>query len=113
MIDQVRARNRRPMDPTDDAVLAARLPSVEWESEALDRLATLELMELFECATSAQAEVLVLRFVGALTIPEIAQVLGKPVGAVKALQRRGLAAVADAIREGVYPLQPSWTLTAM
>jgi RNA polymerase sigma factor (sigma-70 family) len=113
MIDQVRARNRRPADPTDDAVLTARLPSVEWESEALDHLASLELVELFQCATSAQAEVLVLRFVGALTIPEIAQVLGKPVGAVKALQRRGLAAVQDAIREGVYPLQPSWTLTAM
>jgi RNA polymerase sigma-70 factor, ECF subfamily len=40
-----------------------------------------------------QRDVLVLRIVGALSLPEIASILGKSLGAVKALQRRGLAAV--------------------
>jgi RNA polymerase sigma-70 factor (ECF subfamily) len=39
-----------------------------------------------------QQAVLLLRILGDLTVEEVARVLGKRVGAVKALQRRGLAA---------------------
>jgi DNA-binding CsgD family transcriptional regulator len=41
-----------------------------------------------------QREVLVLRMTGGLTAPEVAAVLGKTTGAVKALQHRGLASLA-------------------
>ena len=37
------------------------------------------------------------RIIGGLTLNEAARVLGKPAGAVKALQRRGLAAVKRAM----------------
>jgi DNA-directed RNA polymerase specialized sigma24 family protein len=41
-----------------------------------------------------QREVLLLRMAGGLTAPEVAMVLGKTTGAVKALQHRGLASLA-------------------
>ena len=111
MIDQARKARRRPAVPTDDDVLRELCPSDTWEWEATDNLATWELQRLFVRATPDQQEVLVLRFVVGLTMGEIAEVLDKKLGAVKALQRRGLEAVREAVDEGVYPLAPSWTLT--
>jgi RNA polymerase sigma-70 factor (ECF subfamily) len=51
----------------------------DWVSEALARL------------SPDQQSVLTLRVVGDLSIEQVAKVVGKPVGAVKALQRRGIA----------------------
>lgn len=111
MIDQARWNQRRPAVPTEDGVLRSLCPTEAWEADATDNLATWELQRLFERATPDQQEVLVLRFVVGLTMGEIAEVLDKKLGAVKALQRRGLEAVREAVDEGVYPLAPSWTLT--
>jgi RNA polymerase sigma factor (sigma-70 family) len=56
----------------------------------------------FEELTPDQRDVLSLRIIAGLTLQETAEALGKRVGAVKALQRRGLAAVRNRIgREGV------------
>ena len=111
MIDQARALRRRPSEPTEDTALGEMCPAVEWESDAVEDLASEELQRLFRWATADQQEVLVLRFVAGLTIPEIADVLGKRVGAVKALQRRGLVAVSEAVEAGVYPLGRPVALT--
>lgn len=111
MIDQARWNQRRPSVPTDDEILHDLCPTDDWEGQAADNLATWELQRLFTRATPEQQEVLVLRFVVGLTMGEIAEVLDKKLGAVKALQRRGLEAVREAVDEGVYPLAPSWTLT--
>jgi RNA polymerase sigma-70 factor (ECF subfamily) len=46
-----------------------------------------------------QQDVLLLRLFGELTVDEVARALGKGRGAVKALQRRGLGALAKAIAE--------------
>lgn len=46
-----------------------------------------------------QAQVLALRFLGELSAPEVARVLGKREGAVRALQHRGVAALAQVLRE--------------
>jgi RNA polymerase sigma-70 factor (ECF subfamily) len=49
-----------------------------------------------------QQAVLLLRILGDLTVEEVARVLGKRIGAVKALQRRGLAAARKELEsEGV------------
>ena len=49
-----------------------------------------------------QREVLLLRVVGDLSIEEVAKAIGKRPGAVKALQRRGLAAIRrELARKGV------------
>jgi DNA-directed RNA polymerase specialized sigma24 family protein len=51
-----------------------------------------------------QRDVLVLRRFGRVTVEEVARPLGKSPGAVKALHRRGYAAIARLIdREGVTP----------
>lgn len=52
-----------------------------------------------------QRDVLLLRIVADLTIEQIAQLLGKRPGAVKALQRRGLAAVKRALDQQGVPLE--------
>ena len=49
-----------------------------------------------------QCSVLLLRILADLTVEQVAQVLDRSVGAVKALQRRGLAAVRrELAKEGV------------
>jgi len=63
------------------------------EAEAVDRLVTDELKLVLETLTEEQRDVLSLRIIGSLTLEETAEVLGKRVGAVKALQRRGLIAL--------------------
>lgn len=47
--------------------------------------------------TPEQAEVLLLRTVADLTVAEVAEVVGRPVGAVKQLQRRALRSLARAL----------------
>jgi RNA polymerase sigma factor (sigma-70 family) len=70
---------------------AATAPSAE--ELGLDRAATDRVRALLDRLAPDQRDVLVLRVLGDLTIEQIADVLGKRVGAVKALQRRGLAAL--------------------
>jgi RNA polymerase sigma-70 factor (ECF subfamily) len=70
-------------DPEDLLVLEA-----DW-STALDLLAQL---------TDDQQDVLILRFIGELSLSEVAKTLGKTVGAVKATQHRALAALARLIQ---------------
>ncbi len=53
-----------------------------------------------------------LRFLVGLTMTEIAQVLDKQLGAVKALQRRGLEAIRADVERRAYPLEPSGALTS-
>jgi RNA polymerase sigma-70 factor (ECF subfamily) len=65
------------------------------ESEALDRLFADDLRLAQEVLTEDQRDVLSLRVIGNLSLEETAQVVGKRVGAVKALQRRGLIALRD------------------
>ena len=65
------------------------------EGEALDRLATDDLRRALEVLTEDQRDVLSLRVIGNLTLEETAEVMGKQVGAVKALQRRGLIALRE------------------
>ena len=52
-----------------------------------------------------QREVLLLRMAGGLTAPEVAAILGKTTGAVKALQHRGLASLARVL--GLQPARMS------
>jgi RNA polymerase sigma factor (sigma-70 family) len=92
LIDARRYAARRPMDlvseppepeaGTDDAA-----------DEALSRIGADEVKRVLGCLTEDQRSVLMLRVIGDLTVDEVAKTIGKRPGAVKALQRRGLAAV--------------------
>jgi RNA polymerase sigma-70 factor (ECF subfamily) len=69
------------------------------EDEALDRVVTGELRLVLEILSEDQRDVLSLRIIGDLTIEETAQAVGKRVGAVKALQRRGLIALREHLEQ--------------
>jgi RNA polymerase sigma-70 factor (ECF subfamily) len=66
-----------------------RAPSAE--DEAIVRLGTDDALRRLAVLTEDQRGVLLLRVMAELSLAETAEVLGKPVGAVKALQHRALA----------------------
>lgn len=103
LIDDRRQRARRPVEPADE-LLQAKLRSPDAESEALDSIAADRLRQVIGRLSPEQRDVLLLRVMGDLTVTEVAKAIGKSPGAVKALQRRGLAAIERALaREGVTP----------
>ncbi|RYV51689.1 RNA polymerase sigma factor [Pengzhenrongella frigida] len=90
VVDGWRRGGRRPTpvpyEPADDARSA---PSAE--SDALAALGEERVQALLGELSPDQRDVLVLRIVGDLTVDQVSDVVGKKPGAVKALQRRGLA----------------------
>lgn len=90
LLDDLRARRRRPVDAAPREVLEAEGPVGDTESEAFSALEEADVRALLESLTKDQRDVLMLRLVGGLKIEEIARALGKRPGAVQALQRRGL-----------------------
>jgi RNA polymerase sigma-70 factor, ECF subfamily len=97
LIDDRRLRTRRPVEPVVPEVLEARGPTGDAEEEGLEAVARGDVRELIGELTPDQERVLLLRILGDLSIDEIARVLGKRPGAVKALQRRGLAAIQEKV----------------
>lgn len=93
MIDAGRYRVRRPVQPVPHDVLAVHSPVGNVEAEAVDSLATDRVREVLAELSPDQQDVLLLRILGDLTIEEVARTLGKRPGAIKQLQRRGLARV--------------------
>jgi RNA polymerase sigma-70 factor (ECF subfamily) len=101
LIDDRRRRGRRPAEPTAD-VPADERPAPGADEQALEAIADERVRRVIEQLSPEQRDVLLLRLLGGLTVEEIAKALGKSAGAVKALQRRGLAAIQRALaKEGV------------
>jgi RNA polymerase sigma factor (sigma-70 family) len=111
LIDARRADQRRPSDAVPVTDLDDHLPPDECEPSALDNVATSELTSIVHRLTPDQRDVLLLRFVAGLTLPEIATIVDKRLGAVKALQRRGLASLQNELAADPYPLVGNVTLT--
>jgi len=61
------------------------------EQEALESLSTEEVVKLLEILTEEQREVIVLRTLADLSLEQTADVMGKRVGSIKAMQRRAIA----------------------
>ena len=91
LIDAHRRRAVRP------AVVDAPMPEVPAD-ELADELIDPELVAALGRLTEEQREVLVLRFVADLPTRDVARLTGREVGATKALQRRGVAALARALQ---------------
>jgi RNA polymerase sigma-70 factor (ECF subfamily) len=89
-VDESRRRVHRDHDPLDEHTLAVE-GEVEAEAEAsiLREQARAALMAL----TPGQRAVIVLKFLEGCENREIARILGTTIGAIKALQHRGLAAM--------------------
>jgi RNA polymerase sigma-70 factor (ECF subfamily) len=101
LTDEWRRAARRPVRADCDVPERAG-DDGDVEDEVARRLATERVRRLCEGLVPDQRDVLLLRMLAALTVDEIADALGKSPGAVKALQRRGLAALRRSMeRQGV------------
>ena len=100
LIDARRAENRRPALASSVEVSSDDILGGDVEAEAIDQLALTRLHEILDSLTENQRDVLALRVVADLSLEETAKVMGKRVGAIKAVQRRALLALRDQIEQG-------------
>jgi RNA polymerase sigma factor (sigma-70 family) len=85
-----RRAKRRRTEPAPLSALASSGPAADAEVEALDGLGTAEALAAIARLGSPQAEVILLRVVADLSVEEVAGIVGKRPGAVRALQHRAL-----------------------
>ena len=102
LVDDLRRRSRRQptvaYEPHEDP-----RTSPSSETVVLEDLASERVRALLDGLLPDQRDVLVLRILGELSLEQVAQALGKSVGAVKQLQRRGLVALRKQLDDGVTP----------
>ena len=91
LIDDRRRASRRPQVVQDHTDVPVDRPGGNAEQDAMERLGRRRVQALCEQLVADQRDVLLLRLMAGLTVEAIAESLGKSEGAVKALQRRGLA----------------------
>ncbi len=93
VLDERRRRRRKPTDPLDAAAEERLCGPADVETEVEQAAAATEARSLLQALTDDQRQVVELRVFGGLTSQEVADAVGKPVGAVKALYHRGLGAL--------------------
>ncbi len=89
--DERRRLSRRVDETPTASVPEASQHAPSAEDEAIEALGETDSDRLLDALTESQRDAVSLRVVGGLTLKETAQVMGKPVGAVKGLQRRAIA----------------------
>ncbi len=92
LIDARRRQARRPVEPVAD-VDEPDESEPDVAEVALGQIGAEEVKRALAALTEDQRAVLLLRVLGDLSVEQAARALGKRPGAVKALHRRGLAAV--------------------
>ena len=103
LIDDARRRARRPVEPARE-VTEWQAPAEEVGEEVARAFAAERVRRLIGELAPEQRACLLLRILGGLTVSEVAKVMGKSAGAVKALQRRGLARIKRTLSEDGVPL---------
>jgi RNA polymerase sigma-70 factor, ECF subfamily len=95
-LSDYRRQARHLVQPLDHLLEEAALAggAVDPEELALDRVEGDRVLAALRQLSPDQREVLLLRMAAGLTAPEVAAIVGKTTGAVKALQHRGLASLA-------------------
>jgi RNA polymerase sigma-70 factor, ECF subfamily len=96
LYDYRRRQARSRIEPLEDNLIEATAATGADDPEdlAIERLEGSRVLAAMRQLSTDQREVLLLRMAGGLTAPEVAEILGKTTGAVKALQHRGLASLA-------------------
>jgi RNA polymerase sigma-70 factor (ECF subfamily) len=93
VIDHYRTfKETTPLEPT---AVAWPDPAANVDQEVERRLEAAWLRSVLRQLTEDQRQVLTLRFIEGLSTQEVAQVMGKREGAIRALQMRGLQALAQ------------------
>ena len=103
LVDERRKALRRPQLAGDHYPLP-ETPGGDAEHDALERLSGQRVQALCEQLVPDQRDVLLLRLLAGLTVDSVAETLGKSAGAVKALQRRGLANLRKILDPNPVPL---------
>ena len=91
MIDSRRRSGRRPATTELEIEHEHGGEIGDVEQEALESLGADEVARLLEILTEEQREVIVLRTLADLSLEQTADVMGKRVGSIKAMQRRAIA----------------------
>jgi len=106
LVDELRRRSTRGVHVEwDDEADPRRSASAE--HEAIGNLADASARALLEGLPPDQRDVMVLRIIGDLTVEQVAEIVGKRPGAVKALQRRALGSLRKKFAAGRTPAAPS------
>lgn len=101
LIDDRRRRSRRVVSARSLEAGDVTEATASAEETVLEDFAVARVRAILATLPPDQCEVLTLRLLGDLTIPQVAQILGRSVGATKALQRRGLARLRTVVAQGV------------
>ena len=97
VVDHWRKAHRRPVLHLDDPLIRDYL-QLEFEP-GVDVLEHQALIEALRQITDEQQQVIILKFMQGLDNEEIASIMDKTTGAIKALQHRGLEALARILGE--------------
>lgn len=89
VVDHFRRRSKRDGPELDEQWMAAESPSTTFEG----LFHAAQLRNAMQSLTEEQQQVIALKFGEGLSNMEIAEILGKTEGAIKALQHRGLEAL--------------------
>src|SRR3954465_11462731 len=100
MVDDLRRRSRRGESAAYDPAPDPRADAPP-EPPAMGSLDDQKVDELLQTLSPDQREVLLMRVVADLSLEQTAAVLGKRVGAVKALQHRALASLRRVMEQAV------------
>jgi len=103
LIDQRRKDLVRPSDATERAALERHAPSDTMDKELSERFALDTVMPLLDLCTNAQRDVLLLRYIGDMSLQDVAEIIGKDYNTVKALHRRGLDMLRSKLFATAYP----------
>jgi RNA polymerase sigma-70 factor, ECF subfamily len=103
VLDDRRRNARRRTEPVDPFALTEGQEVGNVEDEAIASLEAAWAVRLITTSLSPdQAEVVLLRVLGDLSVDQVAEIMGKRSGTIRVLQHRGLRHLADSLRrEGV------------
>jgi RNA polymerase sigma factor (sigma-70 family) len=93
LLDERRRRARRPAAAMTAPEIERFAPLGDAEEDAFRALSAERVGRLLARLSPDQQTVILLRVLGELTSEQVAQVIGKTAGAVKALRRRGLETI--------------------
>ncbi len=104
LLDDRRRRRRKPTEALDPVLEDQLCSADDVEAEVEIEAASAAAVDLLSLLTPDQRQVVALRVFGGLTSREVASIVDKPVGAVKALYRRGLAALRRQLEPAASPV---------
>ncbi len=104
LVDDRRRRSRRPQQADDAGDVLTGIAGGDVEDDVLARLGAERVHRMCGDLPADQRSVLLLRVLADLTVEQVAAVMGRSVGSVKALQRRGLRRLREELAPAGVPL---------